>query len=139
MRIVIDTNCLLQIIGRKSPYASIYKAIENKQIKLLLSSEVALEYEEVLGIKINPSFAFFLTQSLIENPLVEKIEIFVNWRLISEDPDDNKFLDLALNGEADYLITNDSHFNSVKRISFSKLRIVTLKEFWEILKHGIKS
>jgi putative PIN family toxin of toxin-antitoxin system len=139
MRIVIDTNCLLQIIGRRSPYASIYRALENKQLKLLLSSEVALEYEEILAIKINPSFAFFLTQSLIENPLVEKIEIFVNWRLISEDPDDNKFLDLALNGEADYLITNDGHFNSVKRISFSRLRIVTLKEFWEIFKLKITS
>jgi uncharacterized protein len=45
-------------------------------------------------------------------------EIFFNWSLIEHDKDDNKFCDLAIAGNADYLVTNDAHFNIVKLISY---------------------
>ena len=34
--------------------------------------------------------------------------------LINADPDDNKFFDIAVAANADYLVTNDAHFNMVK-------------------------
>ena len=49
------------------------------------------------------------------------------------DKDDNKFADCAIAGNADYLVTNDSHFNVLKTIGFPKITIITIDEFLAIL------
>ena len=54
--------------------------------------------------------------------------------MIKNDPDDNKFFDIAVAGNADYLVTNDAHFNVVKQVSFPSVKIITADEFLEILK-----
>ena len=51
----------------------------------------------------------------------ESTEIHYNWRLITIDPDDNKFIDCAVAANADYLVTNDKHFNVLKEIDFPKV------------------
>ncbi len=49
------------------------------------------------------------------------------------DEDDNKFIDAAIAANADYLVTNDSHFNEAKLVNFPKVNIITADEFLEIL------
>ena len=132
MRIVIDTNCLIQIVGRNTPFHKIFQGILEGRLTMLLSKEVVLEYEEIFASKISTTFSDFLIKALLENPFIAKVEIFYQWNLISMDPDDNKFIDLGLNGNADYLITNDRHFNSVKAISFPTLKIITIKDFFDL-------
>lgn len=132
MRIVLDTNCLIQIVGRNTPYHKIFQEILAGRLTLLLSKEVVLEYEEIFSAKISPAFSVFLIKALLENPFIDKVEIFYQWHLISQDEDDNKFIDLGLNGNADYLITNDKHFNIVKSISFPSLKIITIKDFFDL-------
>jgi len=56
------------------------------------------------------------------------------WNIIKADPYDNKFFDAAVAAGADYLVTNDAHFNEVKKISFPKVNIISADEFLEILK-----
>ena len=132
MRIVLDTNCLIQIVGRNTSYHKIFQEILAGRLTLLLSKEVVLEYEEIFSSKISPEFSGFLIKALLENPFIDKVEIFYQWNLISQDSDDNKFIDLGLNGNADYLITNDKHFNIVKSISFPALKIITIKDFFDL-------
>ncbi len=132
MNIVIDTNCLLQIFSKKSPYYSFYLELLAGKVCLLLSSDVLLEYEEVIAYKVSPNFSFYLTTSFLKNRKFKKVEIFFYWHLINNDPDDNKFVDLAINGNADYLITDDKHFNVLKNITFPKLKIVSMSEFFEL-------
>ncbi len=132
MRIVVDTNCLIQIVGRNTPYHKIFHEILTGRLTLLLSKEVVLEYEEIFTSKISTNFSGYLIKALLENPFIARVEIFYQWRLISQDPDDNKFIDLGLNGNADYLITNDKHFNIVKSISFPNLKIITIKDFFDL-------
>ena len=55
------------------------------------------------------------------------------WNLIIADPDDNKFVDCAVAANADYIITNDAHFNVLKSTSFPKINILTLQEFITLL------
>lgn len=39
------------------------------------------------------------------------------WRnAITHDPDDNKFFDVAVAANADYLVTKDAHFNEADRL-----------------------
>lgn len=56
---------------------------------------------------------------------------------IIEDPADNKFLECALSGKADYLVTgNTRHFPFGE---FRGIKIVSPKEFWEIYKESLLS
>lgn len=59
------------------------------------------------------------------------IEPHFRMELIKADPDDNKFVDCAFAAGADYLVTEDNHFNILKKTAFPKLNLVTLDEFME--------
>ncbi|MBP5502383.1 MAG: PIN domain-containing protein, partial [Bacteroidales bacterium] len=50
-------------------------------------------------------------------------------QLITADPDDNKFVDCAFAAGADYLVSEDRHFDVLRTIPFPKLNLVTLDEF----------
>jgi predicted nucleic acid-binding protein len=71
---------------------------------------------------------------LIRLANVEKIETYYNWLLITEDVDDNKFVDAAVAGNVDYVISNDRHFNILKSVDFPKVDVLSPEEFIEILK-----
>jgi predicted nucleic acid-binding protein len=45
------------------------------------------------------------------------------WNLIVADTDDNKFVDCALNAGADYIITNDKHFNTLSETEFPSIKV----------------
>lgn len=62
---------------------------------------------------------------------VRLIEPHFRMELIKADPDDNKFVDCAFAAGADYLVTEDNHFNILKKTAFPKLNLVTLDEFME--------
>ena len=56
-------------------------------------------------------------------------EIYIHFGLIEKDLDDNKFVDCAIASNAEYIVTNDSHFNVLKEIDWPKVLVVTIKEF----------
>jgi uncharacterized protein len=56
------------------------------------------------------------------------------FRLIPVDQDDEKFADCAIVSNADYLVTNDRHFEVLKNIEFPVIRVVNDKEFALICK-----
>ncbi|RZJ58302.1 MAG: PIN domain-containing protein [Hymenobacter sp.] len=45
------------------------------------------------------------------------------------DPDDNKFVDVAIAANADLLITNDKHFDILKQIEFPRVSIISFQLF----------
>jgi uncharacterized protein len=53
--------------------------------------------------------------------------------LIKSDLDDNKFVDVALIANVDYIVTNDRHFNVLKTTPFPKVQVINVDEFMEIL------
>jgi len=92
-----------------------------------------LEYEEILSERANSIVA----NNIIGSFLQASNSIFVNnyfhWDLITIDADDNKFTDAYVSGNADYLITHDSHFNVLKRKKFPKVNVITADNFLVIL------
>jgi putative PIN family toxin of toxin-antitoxin system len=133
MRVVIDTNSLLVSIGRKSKYRPIFEAILTGRIKLLITNEIVSEYVEVIEKRTNVIVAHNIGEFLISSPDVEKIEISFKWSLISVDPDDNKFVDCALNGRAQFIVTDDRHFDLLKEIGFPPVAVIRTKDFLELL------
>jgi predicted nucleic acid-binding protein len=54
--------------------------------------------------------------------------------LINADKTDNKFVDCAFACNADYIVTNDKHFNVLKSVEYPKINILSIEKFAEILK-----
>lgn len=131
IKVVLDTNVLLVSISSRSKYHWIYEKLLNNEFDLYITNEILMEYEEIISIKFNSAVATNITKALLILPNVIKINIYYKWNLISEDIDDNKFVDCFLNSNSNLLVTNDNHFNILKKIDFPKVKIVTIKEFSE--------
>jgi predicted nucleic acid-binding protein len=48
---------------------------------------------------------------------------------IEKDKDDNKFVDCAIAGNADYIISNDKHFNILSQIEFPSIEVLKYEDF----------
>lgn len=127
--VVIDTNCLLQIIARKSPYRPIWDAFLAGRFDLCVSNEILDEYQEILEKQITPTVAENIVLLILNQRNVQLIDPHFRMGLITADPDDNKFVDCAFAAGADYLVSEDSHFNILRTTPFPQLRLVTLDEF----------
>ncbi|KJR43981.1 nucleotide-binding protein [Candidatus Magnetoovum chiemensis] len=65
--------------------------------------------------------------------------MFYKWNLIINDKDDNKFTDCAIAGGADYIVSEDKHFDIIKGIEFPKLRLLSTDEFMDRLQSSAVS
>jgi uncharacterized protein len=133
MKAIIDTNCLVASIPPKNPEYWLYKAFRNKAFDWVIGNEILLEYEEILSDFYSPYTADLVLNILLTSSNIIRAEPFTRWQLITIDPDDNKFADLAISSNAHYLVTNDHHFDVLKELPFPTVKVVSLDEFKEIL------
>ena len=129
--VVIDTNCLLQIISRYSPDRPIWDACLVGKFDLCVSNDILEEYQEILEQQITPTVAENLVLLILNKQNVKLVDPHFRMRVITADPDDNKFVDCAFAANADYLVSEDSHFNILRNMPFPHLNLVTLDEFME--------
>ncbi|HLM00231.1 MAG TPA: putative toxin-antitoxin system toxin component, PIN family [Pyrinomonadaceae bacterium] len=134
LRVVLDTNILIAVISRKSPFRWIFDCVIDGKIILCVSNEILFEYEEILSEKTSREVAENVINFITVNPFAEKCEIFFKFGLITEDADDNKFVDCAIAANAICLVSNDKHFKVLKTIDFPKVAILELQEFEETYK-----
>lgn len=127
--VVIDTNCLLQIISRKSPYRQIWEAFLAGRFTLCVSEEILAEYQEILEQQITPTVAENVVMLILNQENVQLVDPHFRMGIITADPDDNKFVDCAFAAGADYLVSEDSHFRVLHDTPFPQLNLVTLDEF----------
>ncbi|MBK9463121.1 MAG: putative toxin-antitoxin system toxin component, PIN family [Sphingobacteriales bacterium] len=133
MLIVLDTNVLLIALPKTSPYRPIFDALREGTLSLAVSNEILFEYTEIIARQLNSSIADNLLRLLLNLPTLKLINVYFKWQLITADPDDNKFTDTAIAAQADYLVTNDRHFQVAKNIPFPIVNIVTADEFLALL------
>lgn len=129
LRVVIDTNILLVSISDRSPHHWIFEDLRRGLYSLLVSTEIALEYEEVIGREMGDDVASVVLGAFERYPNVLPVHRYYLWNLIKSDFDDNKFTDCAIAGGADCLVTNDKHFNVLQDIDFPRVTVVTPEEF----------
>lgn len=135
--IVLDTNALIMCISPKSKYRSAWKAFLDGEFTLCVSNEVLEEYSEVLGRNLSPAIADYIIQTIMMRANVLLFDPHFRCNLISEDPDDNKFVDCAFAANAKYIVTEDHHFNVLKRISFPKINIIGIDDFCRELSNAV--
>ena len=134
MKVVIDTNCLLVALPKKSPYHCVWEAFLSGKLRLCYSTEILQEYEEVLLRNYSVESTSIIMERLVKLPDAVPIVSYFRWQLITADPDDNKFVDCALNAGAEYIITNDKHFNVLKDIDFPPIKAIDIVAFKNLLK-----
>lgn len=135
MKVVIDTNCLLSCVGKRSEYRNVFDAFLDAEFELSLSTEILLEYEE----KFNEFWGEAVTDNLLgvfltsENTFLQ--DIFYYFHLVNGDMDDNKFVDTYLASNSDLLISNDKKLLALNDLGFPPVKVFRLEEFSEILKN----
>ena len=132
MKIIIDTNVLLVIIPAYSKYSFIYESLKRGDFTLVISNDILLEYEELMKQRYPALSVDQELDTLLNLSEIEIIRPDFNWNFITADPDDNKFVDCAIAANADYIITNDAHFNVLKNITFPRVNVLTLQQFIEL-------
>ena len=68
--------------------------------------------------KVSSTFADNIVRAILRNPNVRLYDPQYHFHLITQDPDDNKFVDCAIIANADYIVSEDTHFNILKTIPF---------------------
>lgn len=128
MRVVIDTNVLVS--GLLSPYGAsgeIVRMAVAGSLDLLYDARIVSEYEEVLS---RPKFSFDKAHldSLIE--FITHFGIPVSATPLSRhlpDMDDEPFLEVAISGKAECLITgNAAHYPMKPK---RKVQVLTPRQF----------
>jgi putative PIN family toxin of toxin-antitoxin system len=132
-KIVLDTNILIACIGRRSPFRWIFDAVIDGRIRLVVTTDILFEYQEVLARKTNVIVSESVVNFIAVNPFTEFVNVHFKFELISMDPSDNKFVDCAIAANADYIVSNDSHFQILKSTDFPKVQVLTVKEFDTLL------
>lgn len=128
MRIVIDTNVVISGIFWKGNPNKILNAWFKDKFDVLISPEILIEYEKVIkrmesGLspeEIQKWIEIIVSHSIIiEAPLILKV--------IDVDPDDNKFIECAVFGQADYIISGDRHLLNLNE--YEQIKILSPSQF----------
>jgi putative PIN family toxin of toxin-antitoxin system len=134
MRIVFDTNCLLQVLPQKSQYRCLWDAFLSDGYELCYTTDILQEYDEILSCFYRLKVAEATIGTLVKSKSSIQIIPYFKWNLISADPADNKFVDCALNAGADFIVTSDRHFNILNNIAFPPIKVINIETFKSILK-----
>lgn len=131
-RLVIDTNVFVSgLISSTGSPARILRAIRNKTVIHLVSDPIVEEYLRVLDCprirkfkSVTDAFIADIAAYLVYR--TERIELVSKIRM-SPDPDDDVFLQTAVDGKATLLVTGDkTDLLSLRRVD--TIPIVSAKE-----------
>ncbi|MHA1732338.1 MAG: putative toxin-antitoxin system toxin component, PIN family [Promethearchaeota archaeon] len=131
VRVVLDTNVLISGLGWKG-------GNEYRVLEMCFAGDVEIVFtpvtiEEFRGVALRPRLGFsgedveeFITALL---KICEFVVPDRHFSVVDEDPDDDAFIDAAIEGECSFIVTGDGHLRSLKE--FQGVEIVNAKEFLE--------
>jgi len=131
MRIVLDTNVLVSLIlgGALGVLADYW---DTDRFQVIASAAIVSEYATVL---VRPKFGLPPeTVEAIVAYIQRKVEFVIpseTLAVISADPKDNMFLECAVSGQVDQIVSGDPHLNALK--NFRNIPIVTPRDFLDQL------
>jgi predicted nucleic acid-binding protein len=109
MTICIDTNVVLGKFTAGHAHSPLLDGWLNGRISWAVSTEILLEYDEIMVRHASPSKADHLRRIMELGSSRPQSLLLITptyrFRLITADPDDDKFADCAIAVDADYIIT----------------------------------
>ena len=113
LRVVADTNFLVQALLWSGIPASVYNEIERERVRLVSSRPMAAELARVLG---GQKFTRRIqSQGYTVDGLIERVARVVDlaepdllYHILVRDPDDLIVIQTAIGGQADLIVTSDT-------------------------------
>ncbi len=137
LKAVCDTNILISGLTAHTgaPY-EILDAWRRGEFILLVSEAIVGEVVEVLGRPFFRGKRGISQQDIVEvKRLLEADALMVipqsHLQVIAEDPDDDRIVECALDGGADYLVSGDHHLLALQR--YHQISVVTARQFLSVL------
>ena len=128
--VVLDTNALIQALPSRSRYHKIWTDFLAGRYCLCVSNEILTEYEEILTVHASAELAQNVVNAIAHHPQTVYRESYFRFHLLSHiDKDDDKFVDCAICGMAEYIVSNDRHFDILKSIDFPLVTVRSIQEF----------
>jgi len=129
-RVVLDANVIVSfLLTRGETISSIFYSWDKEKIDLLISEEIfeeietVLEYEKIKKL-INP----WEKAALLEKLKLQATFIKVKTKLdVLSDQKDNKYLECAVDGWADFIVSGDKHLLNLKEYKW--IKVLTPREF----------
>ena len=128
MRLVLDTNVMVSaILSDGAPRRGLSRCLQHEAT--LLQSPATLQ--ELVEVIRRPKFHF--TENEIHRMLAavasvaEVVDPTTTLQVVVDDPDDDRFLELAIDGRADRIISGDRHLLDLKE--FRGIPIVRAADF----------
>jgi putative PIN family toxin of toxin-antitoxin system len=131
LRVVLDTNVLISAIVFGGIPRKILETVYRGELSSYFSAAIIDELKAVLE---RPKFGF--PSEILQTILSElyNIGIFITPKsrvdLLTEDPDDNRILECAVEADATFLITGDSHLLNLER--YNNISIMSPAEYLTI-------
>lgn len=137
IRAVIDTNVLVSgIISPKGAPRKVLESARRGLFEVVSSASINHEIFDVLHRD------YIYTRYNLTEGIIDEISAFLYEGAIltddryaiskvRKDPEDNKFIACALEGEADYIISGDDHLLGLKH--YRGLQIVWARDFLKVL------
>lgn len=138
IRVVIDANQFVSaLLKPESNPADVLQLARESKIQLVISPDIVDEIRAVLLYpkiikrhrRTSQQIGLFL-EKLLKPAIVAHSGSSLD--VVKDDPSDNKYLECALGGKADYIISGDGHLTDLRY--FRGIKIVTPAQFLKILK-----
>lgn len=127
MRVVLDTNVLIDGFADDfSPQAKLIAAVQRGEITALVTPKIEREYGRILRRLVGDIAYHKRIEDFIA--AAERCQPVAVTDVVIDDTEDIKFIEAALGGHADVLITNDRHLLDLGEVN--DIRILKPAEAW---------
>jgi predicted nucleic acid-binding protein len=93
------------------------------------------EYEEIISSHMSPLAAKLAVEMILRAQNVLRVDAHFRFHLITADEDDNKFVDCAIVANAEYIVSDDRHFDVLSTVLFPRVEVKKLIEFQKELQN----
>lgn len=133
-RYVLDTNVLVASISDRSPHHWIWLSLtQSKEFILCVTTDILEEYEEVIQRFYGKDAATAVMETIDNLSNINYITRYFRWHLIVADPDDDKFVDCAVAAQAQFIVSEDKHFNILNKDPNPFVSAIKIAEFKVIM------
>ena len=130
IRVVADTNIFVSaIMFGGLPGAFLDLALRGS-FSLVISTAILEELDEKLRRKFRVSaHDSSATRTQLE-AIADVVTPSANLAIVLDDPDDDRVLECAIEGRADFIVSGDRHL--LRLVSFKSIPILTVRQFFSV-------
>jgi putative PIN family toxin of toxin-antitoxin system len=129
VRVVFDTNIFISafVIPESLAEKAIFKIIEGKD-SLVISKDIINEVLSVLSSKFERDREALSHVAVTLTEIAELVKPSKRIKIFKDEPD-NRIVECAISGEADFLVTGDKEMIQLRE--YKGVKIIRLKEYLE--------